>query len=73
MNFHQTKGREADAVLLVYRDNDYLADSADREPFEKSSRVLFVSLTRARSMVTVVLPPAPHPLVGPFLDTLAAA
>ncbi len=66
MNFHQTKGREADAVLLVYRDGDYLADRNDREPFEESSRVLFVSLTRARDSVTAILPPEPHALVAPF-------
>lgn len=67
MNFHQTKGREADAVLLVYRDGDYLAAARDDEPFEEPSRVLFVSLSRARRTVTVILPPDPHPLVAPFL------
>lgn len=67
MNFHQTKGREADAVLLAYREGDYLADSRDSEPYEEPSRVLFVSLTRARDSVKVVLPPNPHPLVEPFL------
>jgi len=45
MNFHQTKGREADGVLLVYREGDYLADSRDAEPFTKPSRVLYVALT----------------------------
>jgi DNA helicase-2/ATP-dependent DNA helicase PcrA len=66
MNFHQTKGREADAVLLVYREGDYLADARAREPFEEASRVLFVSLTRARERVVVVLPRRPHPLVSPL-------
>jgi DNA helicase-2/ATP-dependent DNA helicase PcrA len=66
MNFHQTKGREADAVILVYRDNDYLADRGDAEPFEDPSRVLFVSLTRARRSVVIVLPNNPHPLIAPF-------
>lgn len=66
MNFHQTKGREADAVLLVYRDDDYLADSRDREPFRDPSRVLYVSLTRARKEIVVILPPRPHPLIQPF-------
>jgi DNA helicase-2/ATP-dependent DNA helicase PcrA len=66
MNFHQTKGREADAVLLVYRDGDYLAGSRDSEPFVKSSRVLYVALSRARMRVSVILPSDPHPLVAPF-------
>ena len=66
MNFHQTKGREADAVILVYRDGDYLADSGDREPYTDSSRVLYVALTRARRMVSVILPATPHPLVAPL-------
>ena len=72
MNFHQTKGREADVVLLVYRDGDYLTDRRDREPFEEASRVLFVALTRARQRVVVVLPSAPHPLVAPFVHLAAA-
>lgn len=66
MNFHQTKGREADAVLLIYRDDDYLADSRDREPYRDPSRVLYVAITRARKRVVVILPPRPHPLVRPF-------
>lgn len=66
MNFHQTKGREADAVLLVYRDDDYLADSRDSEPYRDPSRVLYVAITRARKRVVVILPPRPHPLVRPF-------
>jgi DNA helicase-2/ATP-dependent DNA helicase PcrA len=66
MNFHQTKGREADAVVLVFRDGDYLANHTDTEPFTDSSRVLYVALTRARRAVTVILPPEPHPLIAPF-------
>jgi DNA helicase-2/ATP-dependent DNA helicase PcrA len=66
MNFHQTKGREADVVLLIYRDGDYLAHWNATEPYEDASRVLYVSLTRARRTVVVVLPPEPHPLVAPF-------
>jgi len=66
MNFHQTKGREADAVILVYRNGDFLAGRGATEPFEDASRVLYVSLTRARHSVAVILPPGPHPLVAPF-------
>jgi DNA helicase-2/ATP-dependent DNA helicase PcrA len=68
MNFHQTKGREADMVLLVYRDGDYLADYRATEPFPTASRVLYVSLTRARSGVTIILPREPHPLIAPFRE-----
>ena len=68
MNFHQTKGREEDAVILVYRTRDYLADRREDEPYEEASRVLFVSLTRARQRVTVILPRDPHPLVAPFVQ-----
>ena len=68
MNFHQTKGREADAVILVYRDGDYLADRNDSEPFEESSRVLLVALSRAKKEVVVILPVEPHQLVAPFTE-----
>jgi DNA helicase-2/ATP-dependent DNA helicase PcrA len=64
MNFYQTKGREADAVVLVYGSTDWFGKEG--EPFTKASRVLFVSLTRARERVVVILPPAPHRLVAPF-------
>lgn len=57
------KGREADAVILVYRNGDYFSE---RFRAEESSRVLYVSLTRARKQICVVLPPDPHPLVAPF-------
>jgi DNA helicase-2/ATP-dependent DNA helicase PcrA len=66
MNFYQTKGREADAVILVYRVGDYLAGRFAREPFTDASKVLFVSMTRARTKVVVILPPDPHPLIAPF-------
>lgn len=66
MNFHQTKGREADAVILVYREGGFVASWREREPFEEKSRLLYVALTRARTRVTVLLPPNPHELVAPF-------
>ena len=64
MNFHQTKGREADAVILVYREDDWFG--REEEPFPTNSRLLYVSLTRARQRNIVILPPSPHPLVSPF-------
>jgi DNA helicase-2/ATP-dependent DNA helicase PcrA len=65
MNFHQTKGREADAVILVYQNTDWFGK--ERAPFPKTSRVLFVALTRARERVVIVLP-TPHPLVAPLAN-----
>jgi DNA helicase-2/ATP-dependent DNA helicase PcrA len=66
MNFHQTKGREADAVVLVYREGGYVAQRQSAEPFLSESRVLYVALTRAREAVTVIVPPDPHPFVAPL-------
>ena len=64
MNYHQTKGREADTVVHVFGPDDYFG--SEIEPFEKSSRLLNVAISRARHRVIVVLPPTPHPLVEPF-------
>jgi DNA helicase-2/ATP-dependent DNA helicase PcrA len=67
MNFHQTKGREADAVVLVFRRGDiYASWQEDREPYTRPSRLLYVAISRARHKVTVILPPTPHALVAPF-------
>lgn len=68
MNFHQTKGREADAVILVYRSDDYLTERGAREPYTEASRLLYVAITRARERVVIILPPVPHALVAPFAD-----
>ncbi|MHB1251791.1 MAG: UvrD-helicase domain-containing protein [Acidimicrobiales bacterium] len=64
MNFHQTKGREADAVILSYSSTDWYGRGG--EPYEEASRVLYVSMTRARHRIVVLLPSAPHALVQPF-------
>ena len=64
MNYHQTKGREADIVIHIFHDNDYFG--SEEEPFEELSRLLNVALSRARERVIVLLPPNPHPLVEPF-------
>jgi len=66
MNCHQTKGREADGIILVYREGGWVTSRDDQEPFSEASRVLYVALTRARRRVTVLLPPDPHPLVAPL-------
>jgi DNA helicase-2/ATP-dependent DNA helicase PcrA len=64
MNFHQTKGREADVVILSHTSSDWYGYSG--EPYEDPSRVLYVSITRARHKVIVLLPSSPHALVAQF-------
>lgn len=64
MNYHQTKGREADVVIHIFRNDDYFG--REGEPFEELSRLLNVALSRARERVIVMLPSDPHPLVEPF-------
>jgi DNA helicase II / ATP-dependent DNA helicase PcrA len=65
MNFSQTKGREADATILSYTSNDYYGRGG--EPYDAPSRILYVSMTRARHKVVIMLPPNPHAVVSPFL------
>jgi len=64
MNLHQTKGREADAIIAVFRASDYFGK--EQEPYASASRLLYVVLTRARQQVTLLLPTMPHPLVAPL-------
>jgi DNA helicase II / ATP-dependent DNA helicase PcrA len=71
MNLHQTKGREADAVVIVFRNDDY--HGTEGEPFPTLSRLLYVVLTRARNQVILLLPPDPHPLVSPFVSIAGSA
>ena len=66
MNYHQTKGREADTVIHVFRSDDYYGNES--EPFEETSRLLNVAISRARQRVIIILPPDPHPLVDPFTN-----
>lgn len=64
MTYHQAKGREADVVIHVFRDDDYFGNAG--EPYEETSRVLNVAISRARKLVEIVLPESPHPVVEPF-------
>ncbi len=64
MNYHQTKGRQADTVVHVFGPDDYFGSEV--EPFENTSRLLNVAISRARHRVIVLLPSTPHPLVEPF-------
>ena len=66
MNYHQTKSREADTVIHLYRQGDYFGRGG--EPFVEASRLLNVAITRARKRVVIVLPPDPHPLLQPFKE-----
>lgn len=64
MTYHQTKGREADTVIHVFRQDDYFGRAG--EPFEEASRLLNVAISRARQRVVIVMPSSPHPLIAPF-------
>lgn len=47
MGLYQSKGREADATIVVLRGNDYFGNEA--EPMPVGSKLLYVVLTRART------------------------
>ena len=64
MNLHQTKGREADSVIIVSGDDDF--HGYETEPFVDASRLLYVVLTRARKELTLIFGNNPHPLVAPI-------
>ena len=64
MTYHQTKSREADTAIHVYRQADFFG--REGEPFEVASRLLNVAITRARKRLVLILPHDPHPLVEPF-------
>ncbi|MEH0824546.1 MULTISPECIES: UvrD-helicase domain-containing protein [unclassified Micromonospora] len=66
MGLYQTKGREADATVVVLRSSDFYGYERD-EPFETGSRLLYVVLTRARHKTVVLLfGDDPKPLVAPL-------
>ena len=64
MTYHQTKSREVDLAVHVYRQGDFFG--REGEPFKQASRLLNVAITRARKRLVLVLPHDPHPLVEPF-------
>ncbi|WP_226345891.1 UvrD-helicase domain-containing protein [Agilicoccus flavus] len=74
MNLHQTKGREADATVLLLQPDEF--HGYEREPYPTGSRLLYVCLTRARERAHIVLPDDTHLLHGlwaPFVDACMAA
>lgn len=65
MGLYQSKGREADATIVVLRESDYFG--RESEPMPVGSRLLYVVLTRARRTTIVLtlgskLPPLIEPL-----------
>jgi DNA helicase-2/ATP-dependent DNA helicase PcrA len=62
MTMHQTKGREADATIILGHEQDYFGDDWR----EHGPRLMYVALTRARSAAVVILPPDPHGLFAPL-------
>lgn len=65
MGLYQSKGREADATIVVLRENDYYG--RESEPMPAGSKLLYVVLTRARVKTIVLtlgtqLPPLIYPL-----------
>lgn len=53
MNLYQTKGREADATIVVLREGDFMGK--ETEPFPNTSRLLYVVFSRARERIIVLL------------------
>ncbi|MDQ7909084.1 AAA family ATPase [Phytohabitans sp. ZYX-F-186] len=67
MGLYQTKGREADATIVVLRSNDFYG-SEKKEPFDTGSKLLYVVLSRARHKTVVLLfGDDPQPLVAPLV------
>lgn len=65
MNLYQTKGREADATVIVLRQGDFFG--YETAPFPETSRLMYVVFSRARQKVIVLLvgsglPPVVAPL-----------
>ncbi|GIF48184.1 DNA helicase-2/ATP-dependent DNA helicase PcrA [Asanoa ferruginea] len=67
MGLYQTKGREADATIVVLRSSDFYGFER-YEPFVNSSKLLYVVLSRARRRTVVLLfGDNPQPLVAPLI------
>lgn len=71
MNLHQTKGREADATLLLLQSDEF--HGYESEPFPMASRLLYVVLTRARKRAHIVVADRVHPLWHPLVEVCEAA
>lgn len=71
MGLYQSKGREADATIVVLRENDYFGKEA--EPMPVGSKLLYVVLTRARTKTIVLTLGSTLPALIEPLTTLSAA
>lgn len=53
MTMHQAKGLDADAVFVVAAEDEYIPGRATGEAIDDERRLLYVSLTRARSFLYI--------------------
>lgn len=66
MNLYQTKGREADATVVILRRDDFFGYE-NREPFTETSRLMYVVFSRARKKIVVLLVGSGlPPVIAPF-------
>lgn len=70
MGLYQSKGREADATIVVLRGNDYFGKES--EPMPVGSKLLYVVLTRARTKTIVLTLGSPLPALIYPLAALSA-
>jgi DNA helicase-2/ATP-dependent DNA helicase PcrA len=70
MNLHQTKGREADATILLLQPDEFHGYEAP--PYPKLSRLMYVVLTRARSRAHIAVPDGVHALWRPLVEACMA-
>jgi DNA helicase-2/ATP-dependent DNA helicase PcrA len=71
MNLHQTKGREADATILLLQPGEY--HGREGPPYPRLSRLLYVVLTRARTRAYIGVPDDIHPLWRPLVQACERA
>jgi DNA helicase-2/ATP-dependent DNA helicase PcrA len=71
MGLYQTKGREADATVVVLRSGDFYG--REGYPFPSGSRLLYVVLSRARRKTILLLFGSPLPALVEPLASLAAS
>lgn len=71
MNLHQTKGREADATILLLQDDEF--HGYEGPPYPKLSRLLYVVMTRARERAHLAVPARVHPLWLPLVQACESA